>query len=83
MGSWVNTCDCPLMYDGMQCQVKKEGYVQWECQELGCSQLCNKKNDTTTVCACHDGFRLMPDGKTCREKGEGREIREREREIYE
>ncbi|XP_064454780.1 low-density lipoprotein receptor-related protein 1-like [Ornithodoros turicata] len=35
------------------------------CEKANCSQRCTSFLNGTTVCSCHHGYRLLPDGVTC------------------
>ncbi|XP_076463040.1 uncharacterized protein LOC143295301 [Babylonia areolata] len=69
-GSYVNMCQCPPGFTGVQCETATNDTQQTsadeECLQLGCSQLCQKQPLTNrSVCSCKEGFRLEDDNVTC------------------
>ncbi|XP_060596518.1 epidermal growth factor-like protein 7 [Ruditapes philippinarum] len=55
------TCQCPRGFEGEMCDTDID-----ECRntEHGCQQMC-KNTAGSYMCACHTGFTLAEDGKTC------------------
>ncbi|XP_048255692.1 uncharacterized protein LOC124138812 isoform X3 [Haliotis rufescens] len=67
-GSLVNTCECPPGYEGSKCHLKTDRPFHQDCENLGCSQLCEQSQDGSFYCSCLEGFKLDTDNATCMEK---------------
>ncbi|XP_067678282.1 uncharacterized protein [Haliotis asinina] len=73
-GSLVNTCECPPGYEGSKCHLKTDRpfneavTMPEDCENLGCSQLCEQSQDGSFYCSCVEGFKLDTDNATCMEK---------------
>ncbi|KAK7488514.1 hypothetical protein BaRGS_00020299, partial [Batillaria attramentaria] len=67
-GSFVNICDCPPGFTGVQCETRTDSVpldLGGECPQLGCSQLCEEREGGHFACGCRKGYSLGADNTSC------------------
>ncbi|XP_047409326.1 coagulation factor VII [Sciurus carolinensis] len=59
-------CFCPTDFEGRNCETDKKAQLICMNGNGGCEQYCSDREGDMRTCWCHDGYRLLPDGVSCR-----------------